>query len=99
MKSEGNENLEGRLNHAHCCDLEEMGTTRMKHQMLFFHGRGNRQLKTNVGVPLSGTVKEMKIDDDGDLFSRSRGKDWETKSDEERQTAMERRQRWRWRFG
>ena len=44
-------NLEGRLNHDHC-DLEEMG---MKHQhrLIFFHGRGTRQWKLGVGVPLN----------------------------------------------
>jgi len=58
MKSK-DENLEGRLNHARSCDLEEMGTTQMKHQMLFFHGRGNRLWKTDVGVPLKKVIFEL----------------------------------------
>ena len=57
MKSEeDDENLEGRSNHDHCYDLEEMG---MKHQhrMLFLHGCRTRQWKLDVGEPLNQISK------------------------------------------
>jgi len=72
MKSEDDENLEGRSNHACCCDLEEMGTTRTKHQMLFFHDHGNRQWKTDVGVPLKKVIFELGFVDQKRVASRRR---------------------------
>jgi len=76
MKSEDDENLEGRLNHDHCCDLEEMGT-KHQHRMLFFHGRGTHQWKLDVGVPLNqifepGSKQRQDGDQEGDRDSNGK---------------------------